>query len=60
MSWPSSKQFGITDNPLLDSPFIQSSENGQPAPPLYNEFLLLNGSIFGLLNGGDFLLLNSA
>ena len=59
MPWPSIKSFGIETNPLVDSPFTLSSNGGTPVPPLFNEFLLLNGTPFGLLNGGNLLLLNN-
>lgn len=57
MSYPSLVSFGIEENPLLDSPFVLGSLEGGTAPPVGNFFLLLNGQRFGLLNGGDLLLL---
>jgi len=57
MPWPSIVNFGIVDNPLIDSPFVESSEKIGMPPPAENDFLLLNGNIFGLLGGGNLLLL---
>ena len=59
MSWPSIKQFGISDNPLIDTPFVETQIGGS-SPPVFDYFLLLNGMNFGLLNGGNLLLLNSS
>jgi hypothetical protein len=59
MPWPSTLNFGIEANPLIVNPFILSENNGVPVPPMFNEFLLLNGTPFGLLNGGNLLLLNN-
>lgn len=58
MPYPSILNFGIEAQPLIDCPFIESGNSGTPTPPMFNNFLLLNGNIFGLLNGGDLLLLN--
>lgn len=60
MPWPAIVNFGIEDNPLIVTPFAGSASPGydSPTPPLFNEFLLLNGTPMGLLNGGNFLLLN--
>lgn len=59
MAWPSTLNYGIEANPLVDTPFVESSSSGTPVPPVFNEFLLLNDTPFGLLNGGDLLLLNN-
>lgn len=58
MPYPSTKNFGIITSPLIDSPFTLSPQEGTPVPPLFNYFLLLNTTPFGLLNGGNLLLLN--
>ena len=57
MPYPSILNFGIETNPLVDSPFIESENSGTPVPPMFNYFLLLNTTPFGLLNGGNLLLL---
>lgn len=50
--------FGIKDNPLLDSPFVQQDNlKGFVPPPIGNFFLLSTGSDF-LLSTGDKLLLS--
>ena len=59
MPYPSIINFGIEANPLIDSPFVEGTNQGAPTPPMFNYFLLLNTSHFGLLNGSDLLLLNS-
>lgn len=49
---------GISQNPLVESPFFQQDDIGSnfnPIPP--DGFLLLNNQGFNLLNGGAFLLL---
>lgn len=57
MSFPSVNGFGLKDNPLIESPFVQNNEiSGSPTPG-GNFFLLLNGSFFLLLNGSQLLLL---
>jgi hypothetical protein len=58
MPWPNILNYGIEADPLIDSPFTLSSIEGTPTPPMFNEFLLLNGTPLVLLNGGDFLLLD--
>lgn len=59
MSFPSIVNFGIVDNPLIDSPFEASNHEGNLFPPAFNGFLLLNTEPMALLNGDLFLLLNS-
>lgn len=55
MSWPKSGTFGISDNPITDSPYTQNEFPGEGAAVL-SFFLLLNSGIFELLSG-EFLLL---
>ena len=49
---------GVSQNPLVESPFFQQDDIGSgfnPIPP--NGFVLLNNQGFNLLNGQAFLLL---
>lgn len=61
MAFPNVKNFGIVDNPLIDSPFIISDENGSGGvPPLpRNRFLLMTGASFLLMTGADLLLMET-
>lgn len=58
MPWPRVQNFGIIDNPLIDSPFVapENIKTAEPPPP-GNLFLLLNGGNFLLLNGDNLALL---
>lgn len=58
MAFPNIANFGVVDNPLIDSPFVIGDEfNEFNPPPLTRRFLLLNGNPMLLLNGNDLLLL---
>ena len=57
MPFPSPRNFGIVDNPLVDSPFVESEQIGGGVPVPSNRFLLSDGSSF-LLSDGSFLLLS--
>jgi len=57
MPWPTPAYYGVVDNPLIDSPFLSSSEiKGSAPPPPSNRFLLSDGSSFLLSDGTNFLL----
>lgn len=59
MPWPKLNTYGITDNPILISPYVENNENdgGSFAE---NDFLLLGSDgLFLLLGGGNLLLLGA-
>ena len=57
MAFPNIKNFGIVENPLIDSPFVQTNENGgNSPPPAGNLFLLSDGSDLLLSDGSKLLL----
>lgn len=51
--------YGVVNNPITDSPYIQQNDVGSnvPPPPVEGFFLLLSGENFGLLSGFDLTLL---
>lgn len=57
MPWPRTGGFGLVDNPLIDSPFEENNAPDDGGVPAINEFLLLNGFPFLLLNGNHLSLL---
>lgn len=58
MPWPRTGTFGVVENPIIESPFVENNSPGEEAPPQPgNRFLLLGGGNFLLLSGGDLLLL---
>jgi hypothetical protein len=60
MPLPSVNGFGIKDNPLIDTPFVQNMNTPSVfPPPSGGDFLLLQAppNFFLLLNGGNLLLL---
>lgn len=60
MPWPRTGSFGLVDNPLEFSPFVENNAPGSGGgPPAFNDFLLLNGGNFLLLNGNDLTLLGA-
>lgn len=59
MPWPRLKDFGIVENPLIYSPFEENNSPGDGGVPAINDFLLLNGFPFLLLNGENLALLGA-
>lgn len=52
MAWPNTKEFGISDNPLINSPFIETTRGGS-SHPVFNLFLLMNANSLLLMNGNN-------
>jgi len=50
---PSVNGYGIVENPLVFTPFAYGTGGDVPVPN--NAFLLLDGSLFKLLDGSDLL-----
>ena len=59
MPWPRLKDFGIVENPLVYSPFEENDSPGDGGVPAFNDFLLLSGGNFILLNGDNLELLGA-
>lgn len=55
---PNPNTWGIVENPLVFSPFMDGEGGGGGAMPS-NAFLLLDGTLFKLLDGTNFLLLGT-
>lgn len=50
--------YGVVDNPIIDSPYIQQFDIGFSSPPPTEDFfLLLDGTNFLLLDGENLTLL---
>lgn len=58
MPYPNTGRFGIIENPLLFTPFVEDNTEGG-GEFSDNDFLLLDGEFFLLLDGTHFLLLGS-
>lgn len=54
---PNPNTWGIFENPLIFSPFVDGDGGGGFMPG--NAFLLLDGTLFKLLDGTNFLLLGN-
>jgi len=59
MPWPRTSSFGLVDNPLIYSPFEENNAPDDGGVPAFNDFLLLSGIPFLLLNGNNLTLLGS-
>jgi hypothetical protein len=57
MPFPRLNFYGIIENPLEFTPFIEDNFEGGGGNLPSNLFLLLNGNSFGLLGGGSLELL---
>ena len=53
------QSYGVVNNPLIDSPYVQQDSSGSdiPPPPENDFFMTLQGDNFGLLSGFDMTLL---
>lgn len=59
MSYPNINGFGIADNPLIFTPFVQNNGGSGGSPFPSNSFLLMDGTHFLLMDGTFFLLMGS-
>ncbi len=57
MSFPVPGQFGVIENPLIITPFANNNTPGTVTSA--SDFLLLDGEMFLLLAGGNFLLVGT-
>lgn len=57
MPWPRLNGYGLNENPIIDSPYVENLNFKTMNPPPSGFFLLLDGSNFLLLDGTNFLLL---
>lgn len=58
MSWPHLPTFGIVDNPLIDSPFVSNNDE-ESGGFANNDFLLMDGEFFNLMDGTHLLLMGT-
>lgn len=59
MSFPAPQTFGLTENPIINSPYVDNNDEFTLAPPHMQFFLELAGPSLQLLNNGFFLLLGA-
>lgn len=59
MSYPSVATFGIVENPLIYTPFAEGNSPSTGGVPPHSAFILMDGELFGLMAGGDFLIMGS-
>jgi hypothetical protein len=57
MSFPLVGEFGLIDNPLIETPFASNNTPGTVTSD--QDFLLMDGEFFLLMAGGNFLLMGS-
>ena len=59
MPWPRLGTFGINDNPVNFTPFVENNSPFDGGEESASDFLLMDGEFFLLMAGGNLLLMGT-